>query len=194
MVLRLLPQQGADLGDRMAALLDGLLAEGHPAAVVMGADSPTLPMAWVAEAVCALRDHTADLALGPADDGGYYLIGLRAPCPRLFRDVPWSTADVARVTLERAREAGFRVHLLPRCFDVGTAADLRRLEAPLRAPGGGPEWTRVAAGTGRMTTQGRVGAGGPRAPRARTPPPRSARRPRRASGRRSAAPPANPSV
>lgn len=141
--LRLLPQRGGDLGDRMAALLDGLLAEGHPAAVAMGADSPTLPMAWVSEAVRVLAARAADLALGPADDGGYYLIGLHAPCPRLFRDVPWSTADVAAVTLERAREAGLRVHLLPRWFDVDTEADLRRLEADLSAAGGSPARTRA---------------------------------------------------
>jgi len=141
--LRLLPQRGADLGERMATLLDRLLADGHPAAIIVGADSPTLPMVWVAEAIRALTEGTADLALGPADDGGYYLIGVRAPCPFLFRDVPWSTADVARVTLERAREARLRVHLLPRWFDVDTEDDLRRLDADLRASAQGPARTRA---------------------------------------------------
>jgi uncharacterized protein len=141
--LRLLPQRGADLGERMSALLDGLLADGHPAAIAMGADSPTLPMAWVAEAVDALTAGTTDLALGPADDGGYYLIGLRAPCPPLFRGVPWSTGEVARITLERAREARRRVHLLPRWFDVDTEADLRRLETDLRAAVGELARTRA---------------------------------------------------
>jgi len=141
--LRRLPQQGADLGERMATLLDRLLADGHPAAVVIGADTPTLPMAWVAEAADALAEGAADLALGPADDGGYYLIGLRAPCAALFRDVPWSTSEVTRITLERAREAGLSVHLLPPWFDVDTEADLRRLAADLRATAQGPARTRA---------------------------------------------------
>jgi rSAM/selenodomain-associated transferase 1 len=141
--LRLLPQRGADLGERMATLLEGLLADGHPAALALGADSPTLPMAWVVEAANALAEGAADLALGPTEDGGYYLIGLRAPCPALFRDVPWSTGDVTRVTLERARAAGLRVRLLPRWFDVDGEEDLRRLAADLRATGSGPERTRA---------------------------------------------------
>lgn len=136
--LRVRPQRGADLGERMRALLDDLLADGHPAALALGADSPTLPMAWVADAVRALAGKAADLALGPTEDGGYYLIGLRAPCPALFREVPWSTHDVARVTLDRARAAGLRVRLLPRWYDVDTPEDLKRLRAELRTaePGG----------------------------------------------------------
>lgn len=140
--LPLLAQQGGDLGERMATVLEELLADDHPAAVVIGADSPTLPMAWVADAARALASGTADVALGPASDGGYYLIGLRAPCPALFRDVPWSSADVARITLERAREARLRVHLLPQWFDVDTESDLRRLQADLRKAGEEPSRTR----------------------------------------------------
>lgn len=130
--LRLLRQHGADLGERMRAVLDVLLAEGHHGVLLLGADSPTLPMAWVGEAARALAGNAADLVLGPAEDGGYYLLGVRAPCPALFRDVPWSTADVTRVTRERARAAGLRVRLLPAWFDVDTEADLRRLRADLR--------------------------------------------------------------
>ena len=141
--LRRLPQRGADLGERMATLLERLLADGHPAALALGADSPTLPMAWVAEAARTLAGGAADLALGPAEDGGYYLIGLRAPCRALFRDVPWSTDDVTRVTLERAREAGLRVRVLPRWFDVDSEPDLRRLQADLRATASGLERTRA---------------------------------------------------
>ena len=100
-------------------------------------------MAWVAEAARTLAGGAADLALGPAEDGGYYLIGLRAPCRALFRDVPWSTDDVTRVTLERAREAGLRVRVLPRWFDVDSEPDLRRLQADLRATASGLERTRA---------------------------------------------------
>jgi hypothetical protein len=64
----------------------------------------------------------------------------------LFHDVPWSTAEVTRITLERARAAGRRVHLLPRWFDVDTEADLRRLQAELRVAAAGPPRTRRLVG------------------------------------------------
>jgi glycosyltransferase A (GT-A) superfamily protein (DUF2064 family) len=98
----------------------------------MSSDSPTLPAAFVAEAFERLRDG-ADVVLGPCDDGGYYLIGLRAPQPRLLREVPMSTPTVTRDTLALADELGLRVALLPQWYDIDTAADLARLRAELRA-------------------------------------------------------------
>lgn len=133
---RLLPQEGDDLTARLTGLLDRLLDEGHPAALVMDSDSPTLPMAYVAEAVRALAVVEADVVVGPSDDGGYYLIGLRAPHPALFEGVPWSTPGLLAATLDRARRLGLRVRLLPSWFDVDTAADLRRLRAEIAGAGG----------------------------------------------------------
>jgi rSAM/selenodomain-associated transferase 1 len=136
---RMIAQDGVDLTERLIRLFDRLL-ETHPAALAMDSDSPTLPMAYVAEAA-ALAAAEADVVVGPSDDGGYYLIGLCAPQPALFRDVSWSRADVLAVTLARARELGLRVRLLPAWFDVDTEADLRRLRAELATAGPGPART-----------------------------------------------------
>jgi rSAM/selenodomain-associated transferase 1 len=138
---RLVAQEGDDLTERLRRLFDRLMADGHPAALAMDSDSPTLPMAYVADAARALAAGEADVVIGPSDDGGYYLIGVRAPRPELFEDVPWSTADVLEVTLARARGLGLRVRLLPAWFDVDTEADFRRLRAELITGGAGPART-----------------------------------------------------
>jgi rSAM/selenodomain-associated transferase 1 len=128
--IRLVPQEGADLGMRMHRLLSGLLAEGYAGAIAVGTDSPTLPTAYLRGACAAIRDAAVDLVVGPAEDGGYYLIGLRAPAPGLFADMPWSTETVMAETLARARRLGLRHALLPRWFDVDRSEDLARLRAP----------------------------------------------------------------
>jgi rSAM/selenodomain-associated transferase 1 len=138
---RLVPQEGEGLSERLIRLFARLLSAGHPAALAMDSDSPTLPMAYVAEAARLLAAGEADVAIGPSEDGGYYLIGVRAPQPALFEDVPWSTTDVLSTTLARARAGGLRVQLLPAWFDVDTEADLRRLRAELATVGSGPART-----------------------------------------------------
>ena len=143
----LVPQRGADLGQRLAGLLADLIGRGHPAAIAIDSDSPTLPMAYVLEAALTLETKAADVVLGPCDDGGYYLIGVRAPRPALFEGIPWSTERVTPVTLERARRLGCSVHLLPPWFDVDTEADLRRLHGELAAGCDGPARTRAFVGT-----------------------------------------------
>jgi len=135
-------QRGADLGERLDHLLADALAAGADQAVVMDSDSPTLPAAYIAEAFRAL-DGPADVALGPSDDGGYYLIGLKQPQPRLLRDVQMSTPHVARDTLALADQLGLRVALLPSWYDVDTIAELERLRAELRdLPSAQARWTR----------------------------------------------------
>jgi uncharacterized protein len=138
---RLLAQMGSDLGERLSNLLTGLLEEGHCGAIAIDSDSPTLPMSYVAEAAKRLEGGNADVVLGPCEDGGYYLIGLRAPQPALFEDMPWSTERVLPLTVERARDRKLRIHLLPMWFDVDTETDLRRLHAEMTAVGGGPART-----------------------------------------------------
>lgn len=139
----LLAQQGEDLGARQARLVSEVLALGHQAALVIGTDSPTLPREWLDEAVSLVMAPDVDLVLGPTDDGGYYLIGLRAPCPALFQGMPWSTAAVLPRTLDRAQRLGLRVACLPAWFDVDTKADLERLAAELAVtPGLLPRHTR----------------------------------------------------
>jgi rSAM/selenodomain-associated transferase 1 len=140
--MALMPQRGADLGERLDHLLTDALLVGAGQAVVMDSDSPTLPAAYIAQAFRAL-DGAADVALGPCDDGGYYLIGLKRPQPRLLREVPMSTPYVVRDTLTLAERLGLQVALLPLWYDVDTVAELGRLRAELRdLPAAQARWTR----------------------------------------------------
>jgi uncharacterized protein len=125
-------QYGIDLGDRLDHLLTHALENGVQQAVVMDSDSPTLPAEYLVQAFTAL-DGDADVVLGPCHDGGYYLIGLKRPQPRLLRDVEMSTPNVVRDTLALAEQLGLRVTLLPAWYDVDTVAELDRLCADLRA-------------------------------------------------------------
>ncbi len=125
----LLPQQGDGLGARLDNIFTYCLTHGHRRAVVMDSDSPTLPAEFLTRAFTAL--DAADVVLGPCDDGGYYLIGLKRPAPRLLREVQMSTPNVARDTLALAAEAGLTVSQLPTWYDVDTAAGLDRLCAEL---------------------------------------------------------------
>ncbi len=141
--IQLVPQRGADLGARLAALLTDLLERGHAGAIAIDSDSPTLPMAYVADAARALAAGDCDVALGPCEDGGYYLIGLRSCEPALFENMPWSTSAVFPLTLARAQARGLSVHVLPPWFDVDTEKDLRRLGADLISRSDGPSRTRA---------------------------------------------------
>jgi rSAM/selenodomain-associated transferase 1 len=134
----LLPQRGPDLSARLTGVLQHLLASGHDGALATDSDTPTLPVPLLQEAVDRLADPGIDAVLGPTEDGGYYLIGLRAPRPELFVQMPWSTAAVFSETMDRARRLGLRVALLPPWRDVDTPHDLDRLRAELagtEAPG-----------------------------------------------------------
>lgn len=135
---RCLPQRGPDLGARLDRILATLIADGHRGAIAIDSDSPTLPMDYVAEAARVLWSGSADVVVGPCDDGGYYLIGVGAPRPELFERMPWSTSDVLPLTLQRAKDLGLRLHLLRSWFDVDTEADLRRLHAQMASDGGPP--------------------------------------------------------
>jgi hypothetical protein len=131
----LTPQRGADLGERLANLLDDALAAGATQAVVMDSDSPSLPVAYLRQAFAEL-DGPADVVVGPCDDGGYYLIGLKRPQPRLLREVQMSTPRVVQETLALAADLGLRTALLPTWYDIDTVAELSRLrhELELAAP------------------------------------------------------------
>jgi uncharacterized protein len=124
--MTLTTQRGVNLGERLDHLLTDALSAGAQQAVVMDSDSPTLPASHLVMAFEAL-DGAADVVLGPCDDGGYYLIGLNRPAPRLLRDVEMSTPFVVRDTLAVAEELGLKVALLPTWYDVDTVVELRRL-------------------------------------------------------------------
>ena len=123
-------QEGAGLGERLDNALTGCLKRGYERAVIMNSDGPTLPASHLARAFDALSDG-ADVTLGPSADGGYYLIGVRRPAPRLLREVRMSTPTVLADTLALAAEEGLRVELLPAWYDVDEAADLVRLAGEL---------------------------------------------------------------
>jgi rSAM/selenodomain-associated transferase 1 len=125
----LLPVCGTDIGDCLHQILGGLLAKGHPKAIAIDSDSPTLPAARLHEAV-GLLDR-ADVVIGPSEDGGYYLIGLRHPQQDLFRGIAWSTQEVTSQTVAQAEALGLEVALLPPWYDVDVAADLARLQREL---------------------------------------------------------------
>lgn len=113
-----------DLGTRMRAAVQTMLQRGYGRVLIIGSDSPDLPAAHLTEAAAALRTH--DLVLGPAEDGGYYLIGLKADYAALFEGITWSSASVLPQTLAAAQRLGLRVHLLPRWYDVDDLPALQR--------------------------------------------------------------------
>jgi len=127
--LRWADQGGGDLGARMARV---------PApCLLLGADSPHLPLLLLRAALAAIPGH--DVVLGPADDGGYFIIGLRAPQPALFDGIAWSTEEVLAQTLAKAAALGLTVHQTPPWYDLDTPADLRRLARELAAVPPGSE-------------------------------------------------------
>ena len=115
-------QETGDLGQRMTAAFAAAFAAGAGRVVIIGTDCPGLRDGHLAQAVGLLNDH--DVVLGPATDGGYYLLGLRQPQPELFQNKIWSTASVLTDTQADARRLGLRVALLPELRDVDTAEDL----------------------------------------------------------------------
>jgi rSAM/selenodomain-associated transferase 1 len=138
------PQVGADLGERLHNVLSHCLLTGYRQAVVMDSDSPTLPVGVLRQAFRELDDPGVDVVLGPCEDGGYYLIGLKAPCAALFQEIPMSTPRVAAETLQRALAQGLHVAQLPRWYDVDLYADVERLYEELRSlPGDRARHTRA---------------------------------------------------
>ena len=104
-------------------------ANGFGAVCLVNSDSPTLPTACLIRAARALLVPGDRIVLGPTDDGGYYLLGMKQPHPRLFADIAWSTNNVAAVTQARAAALGLDVVTLPPWYDVDDAAALDRLVA-----------------------------------------------------------------
>jgi uncharacterized protein len=127
----LVPQRGRDLGARMIAVLHRLLRRGFTAVVLLGSDVPTVPTAYLRRATALVLDPRTDVVLGPARDGGYYLVGMRTLHRGIFERIPWSTAGVFAATMERAARDRLRVARLPRWADVDTVDDLRRLRRSL---------------------------------------------------------------
>ena len=124
---KLLAQRGESLGDRLCNATDDLLKDGHGSVCLINSDSPTLPRSVLDRAIESLARDGDRVVLGAADDGGYYLIGLKLAHRNLFDRIAWSTADVLAHTVERAAEIGLEVEMLPRWYDVDDAETLSRL-------------------------------------------------------------------
>jgi hypothetical protein len=121
------PQVPGDLGARMLAAFEATLA-AHARVLLVGSDCPALTARHLRQAERALRDG-ADAVLGPCEDGGYALIGLKRVDARLFEGIAWGSESVARDTRARLGELGWRRHELETLWDVDRPEDYRRLLA-----------------------------------------------------------------
>ena len=123
----LLPQRGDKFGERLYFAVEDLFKCGFESVCLIDSDSPTVPAENFAEAVELLSTSEDRVVLGPSDDGGYYLIGVKKPHRHLFEQIDWSTERVLNQTMQRATEIGIEVKLLPTGYDVDDDASLRRL-------------------------------------------------------------------
>ena len=125
---RCFSQEGESLGERLLNIFQRLLHQGFQRVAIMSSDAPHMPAEWIDEAFSSLRQ--VDAVFAPAEDGGYNLVALKQ-AHDLFSSIAMSTPGVLEATLERARELGLRVHLLPRSFDIDEMEDLERLRGHL---------------------------------------------------------------
>jgi hypothetical protein len=127
----LIRQVGADLGKRLANISGNLFHQGFKKVVLLDSDTPNLPSRLIREALQRL--DAFDVVIGPCEDGGYYLIGLRSSMPELFRNIPWSTSEVVELTVRKVVKKGTTVSLLNKWYDVDTVKDLVRLKRDLES-------------------------------------------------------------
>lgn len=128
---QLTTQAAGDLGTRIHSFFEQAFQSGATRVVLIGSDSPDLPTKFIDQAFAALND--ARVVLGPAEDGGYYLVGMRPPAVEMFSEITWSTNQVWEQTLQRLTELGIEPAILPPWYDVDEIADLARLRDSLRS-------------------------------------------------------------
>src|SRR5438552_8233989 len=124
---KLVAQRGETLGERLINAATDLLSNGFESVCLINSDSPTLPGEVLETAASLLAQDGDRVVLGPSEDGGYYLIGLKHPHQELFERIAWSTADVLAHTIERAADISLPVEFLPTWYDVDDVATLRLL-------------------------------------------------------------------
>ena len=141
------PDEVAGFGRCLLHAIGSLLAKGFSAACVLNSDSPTLPTKILCAAADLLLAPGDRAVLGPAEDGGYYLLGMKSAHATLFTGIEWSTDRVAEQTRERAREIGLELAELPRWYDVDDSVSLERLQRDLARSTGyaAPETAQVLA-------------------------------------------------
>ncbi len=130
----LTPQKGTDLGERMKNAFSLLFSKRYARVAVIGSDSPDIPLKFIEKAFEELDLDQGSLILGPATDGGYYLIAMGRLHPAVFDGVKWSTPQVLSQTLERAKSAEIKVHLLKQWYDIDIPEDLEKLRNNKAAP------------------------------------------------------------
>ena len=131
-----IPQVGNDLGERLVSATQWAAQHGYTKILIVGSDSPTLPIPYISEAITLL--DTRDIVIGPSVDGGYYLIGFSVEnlpmiVPYMFEEIRWSTADVLRQTVTRIQSTEATLGLLPPWYDIDTPEDLAFLHAHISA-------------------------------------------------------------
>ncbi len=122
--VRNIPQTGKDLGERMLNAFKWLFKKGYKKVIMIGSDSPDIPLFYIQEAF--LRLNTSELVIGPAEDGGYYLIGLRKPIDSLFKDIRWGSSEVLTDTIKIAERKRISYSLLPQWYDIDDMENLKR--------------------------------------------------------------------
>jgi len=132
----LVPQRGELLGERLIFALEDLFRLGFESVCLINSDSPTVPPQHFAEAAAILAQREETVVLGPTEDGGYYLIGVKRLHRALFEDISWSTNFVLEQTSARAEQMKVKLHLLPRWYDVDERVTLQRLCTEFFAPAG----------------------------------------------------------
>lgn len=125
-----LDQEGGELGERMCNAANELMDRGYKRVVIIGSDIPTLPATHLTSALSQLEKF--DAVLGPATDGGYYLIGLSSRPQGIFENIPWSTSEVFESTVKRIENRGLSLHILPEWYDIDSFADLRVMVEKIR--------------------------------------------------------------
>lgn len=144
------PQSAGDLGVRMHRFFTDSFAAGATRVVLIGSDSPTLPVAYVELAFDLLETHT--VVLGPARDGGYYLLGMTSAESDIFHNIAWSTPLVWRQTVTRLEAAGTSFAQLPEWYDVDDLDDLRQLRDELHEQSADPTWQRLLERVGQAVS------------------------------------------
>ena len=137
--LHSLPQVGSDLGERLTTAFAAAFAADATSVVVIGTDSPDLPIDYIEQAFHLLESCASDAVIGPSIDGGYYLLGTRKLWPMLFCNIPWSTPEVLSSSLRNAEAAGCSTCFLPQWYDIDTIIDLQRLA---QSPGNAATYTK----------------------------------------------------
>jgi rSAM/selenodomain-associated transferase 1 len=127
----LIPQRGDTFGERLLYAAQDIIASGYASVCLIDSDSPTVPAVAFKQAIAELRRPGDRIVLGPSNDGGYYLIGLKQPHPEPFTNITWSTATVAAETRERCHQANIELAELPLWYDVDDAQTLTTLTTEL---------------------------------------------------------------